>query len=71
MQSEPGITDDDRVAGVGPAAVSYNDIAVLGEDIDNLSFSFVTPLESDDAMIHVYLSFNLDFNEGHALMAFN
>jgi hypothetical protein len=32
------------MAGVGPAAVAYDDIDVLGEDIDNLSFAFVTPL---------------------------
>jgi hypothetical protein len=32
------------VAGVGAAAVSYNDIAMLGEDIDNLAFAFVAPL---------------------------
>jgi hypothetical protein len=53
MQSEPGVADNNRMAGVGPAAVSDNNIAVLGEDIDNLPFTFVTPLESNNAMIHL------------------
>jgi hypothetical protein len=32
------------VPGVGATAVSHNDIALLGKDIDNLAFAFVTPL---------------------------
>jgi hypothetical protein len=32
------------MASIGSAAVSYDDIAMLGEDIDDLPFAFVTPL---------------------------
>jgi hypothetical protein len=32
------------VAGICPAAISYNDVAVLGEDIDHFAFAFVAPL---------------------------
>jgi len=44
LQSEPVVTYDNGVAGICPAAVSYDDIALLCEDIDNLAFAFVAPL---------------------------
>ena len=54
MQRELRIADDDRVARVGAAAVPYDDVAMLGEDIDDFAFAFVAPLQSHDAVIHVY-----------------
>jgi hypothetical protein len=44
VQGKPAVTYDDRVAGIGTAAVSNNDITLLGKDIDNFAFAFVTPL---------------------------
>jgi hypothetical protein len=44
MQRKPAVTYDDCVAGICAAAISYNDIAVLGKNVDNFAFAFVTPL---------------------------
>jgi hypothetical protein len=44
VQSEAAITYDNGVAGIGAAAVSYDDITMLGEDIDDFAFAFVAPL---------------------------
>ncbi len=44
MQSEPAVVYDNGVAGIGAAPVSYYDIAVLGENIDEFAFAFVAPL---------------------------
>jgi hypothetical protein len=41
--------------GVGAAAVAYHYITVLGEDIYNLAFTLVAPLQTDYATIHFYL----------------
>jgi hypothetical protein len=38
------LTDDDRVAGVIPALATDNDVGFVREEVDDLSFSFVTPL---------------------------
>ncbi len=40
--------DDDRVASVGAPLISGDDVDVFAEVIDNLSFSFVTPLCTDN-----------------------
>ena len=40
--------DDERVAGVGAAAVAEDDVGELGVEIDDLAFAFVAPLGADD-----------------------
>ena len=44
VQCEPVVAHDNGVAGVGAAAVSDNDIAVLGENVNNLAFALIAPL---------------------------
>ena len=39
---------DDGVAGVGPAVVADDEVVPLGEQIDDLAFGLVAPLEADD-----------------------
>jgi hypothetical protein len=39
--------DDERVPGVGTAAVAHDRVGALGEDVDDLALSFVAPLGSD------------------------
>ena len=39
---------DDRVAGVGAALVAADEVAVLGEQIDDLPLALVAPLRADD-----------------------
>src|SRR5207245_3848545 len=39
---------DDGVAGVGPAVVANDDIVLVGEEIDDLAFGLVAPLQADD-----------------------
>ncbi len=43
--------DADGVSGVGAAAVADDHIGPLGQQIDDLSLSLVTPLQPDDARI--------------------
>ena len=40
--------DDERVAGVGAAAVADHDVGELGVEVDDLAFAFVAPLGADD-----------------------
>jgi len=48
------ITDGDRVPGVGAALETGDDVEALGEQIDDLALSFVTPLRSEnDCRWHV------------------
>jgi hypothetical protein len=35
--------------GIGPAAIADDDVGFLGQEIDDLPFSFVAPLQTDDA----------------------
>jgi hypothetical protein len=43
------------VAGIIPALRAHDDIRVLGEEIDNLAFAFVTPLSPDqDGICHEF-----------------
>jgi hypothetical protein len=44
VQSEPAVTYDDRVSGVGPAAVSHDYVTVFGKNINHFPLAFVTPL---------------------------
>jgi hypothetical protein len=37
------------VAGVGAALIADDDLVVFGEDVDELAFGFVTPLQTDNA----------------------
>ena len=43
--------DADGVAGVCAAAVADYDVGAFGDKVDDFTFAFVTPLESDDARI--------------------
>ena len=40
--------DDERVAGVGAAAVADHDVGELGVEVDDLALAFVAPLGADD-----------------------
>jgi len=40
--------DDNRVARVRPAVVAADKVRVLGEQVDDLALSFVSPLSADD-----------------------
>ena len=40
--------DDQRVAGVIAALKAHDDIRVLGEQVDDFAFAFVSPLGTDD-----------------------
>jgi hypothetical protein len=37
-----------RVPGIGPATVSHHDIRLLGEEIDDLAFAFIPPLQAEN-----------------------
>lgn len=50
----------DGVAGVGAAVVADGHVEALGEQIDDLAFSFVTPAQTDDAGVS-------EFGEIHGL----
>ena len=39
---------DDGMAGIGAPLVPHDHIGILGEDVDNLPFTFVPPLGADD-----------------------
>ena len=45
------VPDAHGMPGVGPAAIADDDVGVLGEEIDDLSFAFIAPLQADDAGI--------------------
>src|SRR5262249_11930816 len=45
---------DDRVPGIGPALIADDDVGIFGQDIDNLAFAFITPLDAnDDEITHL------------------
>jgi hypothetical protein len=44
MQRESAISDDYRMSGVGPTSITNDDIALLGQDIDDFPLAFITPL---------------------------
>ena len=47
-EDELGISHDHGVAGIGPALVAHHQVGLLGEHVDQLAFSLVTPLRPDD-----------------------
>ncbi len=47
-QNELTVADDDGMARVRPALVANDEIGPLGHDVDELTFTFVSPLRSDD-----------------------
>jgi hypothetical protein len=47
VERVPLALDDDRVPGVIAALVPNDHIHVLGEEIGDLAFSFVSPLRAD------------------------
>ena len=48
VERVPLAFDDDRVAGVVAALVADDDIGVRGQEVGDLAFAFVTPLEADE-----------------------
>jgi hypothetical protein len=52
MQSEFGITDDNGVAGVGPAGIADDDISLFGENVNDFTLTFIAPLQSYDTSVH-------------------
>jgi hypothetical protein len=44
VQCKPAVTDNNRMAGIGPSTVSDDHITVLGKDVHNLALAFVAPL---------------------------
>jgi hypothetical protein len=54
VQGESVIAHDNRMSGVCTTAVSYDNVAVLCEDIYDFTFTFIAPLQSDNAVIHLY-----------------
>jgi hypothetical protein len=42
-------TGDDRVAGVGSTLVPNHNVIVWSEQVDEFTFGFVTPLQTDYA----------------------
>ena len=42
------VTDDDRVTGVRPSLVTADEIGALREQVDDLAFTLVAPLRTDD-----------------------
>ena len=52
VQDEFFLPDLDRVAGVVAALGADDDIGLLGEDVDDFSFSFIAPLGADKDRVH-------------------
>ena len=48
VQDERVPVEDHRVAGVVPALIPGHDVRLSGQDVDDLSFPFVSPLPADD-----------------------
>ena len=42
------VPNDDRMTGIVPSLITHRDIHTLGEDIDQFSLAFITPLGTDD-----------------------
>ena len=47
MEGIPLVTDDDGMAGVGPALVANDDVGIPGEGVKHLRLAFITPLQTD------------------------
>jgi hypothetical protein len=63
MQGESAVSYDNRMAGIGAAVVTDDDIAVLGQNINNLAFALIAPLQSYNTTIHFHsLSGNPFYN---------
>ncbi len=52
VQDEFFLADLDGVAGVVAALRADDDVGLLGEDVDDLSFSFIAPLGADENGVH-------------------
>ncbi|GAC1355955.1 MAG: hypothetical protein NVSMB3_01770 [Acidobacteriaceae bacterium] len=48
LEHELPALDDDGVTGIVPASVAGDDIELLGEDVDDLSFALIAPLGTED-----------------------
>jgi hypothetical protein len=56
MQNVPDISDIDRVAGVVTTLISRDTVESPGKDVDDLTFSFVSPLNTDDGEVLLHLA---------------
>jgi hypothetical protein len=54
MESEFFVANDNGMSGIGAAAIANDNIILLGENIDNLAFAFIAPLQTNNADIHIY-----------------
>ncbi len=56
MQSKFGIADNHRVAGIGASALTDNKVCVLRQNIYYFSLALISPLQSNNAKIHISIS---------------
>ena len=59
MQNRLHAVDDERVPGVVAALKAHDRRDVLGEQIDDLAFAFVTPLGADHDYVATHCSSRL------------
>ena len=48
MEDMPAVAEADGVSRIVPALITSDAVEAGGEDIDNLAFSFIAPLDTDD-----------------------
>ena len=41
------VPGDHRMAGVGPALITDDDVVLFGQQVDDLPFGFIAPLQTD------------------------
>ena len=52
MKDKLFIVEFNRMPGIIAALITDNDVAFLGQDIDNLAFALIAPLGADQDAIH-------------------
>ena len=55
VQDVFGSADDDRVASVGAALGSHDDVSLLGQEIDDLALTLVAPLDAYNNLYILHL----------------
>jgi hypothetical protein len=64
VQGKLAVTYDYGMAGIRTAVIPHDNIAVLGENINNLAFALIAPLQSDNAIIHFHSLSGTPFYKG-------
>ncbi|OQA02952.1 MAG: hypothetical protein BWY69_00746 [Planctomycetes bacterium ADurb.Bin401] len=61
MQREFFIADDDSMAGICAASITYNNIILLGKYINDFPFAFIAPLQTYYTDVHIrsFIKLNL------------